>query len=40
MYEIPSSKEILRVVITRETLEEGVGPDIYTDGDQIYVKQA
>jgi len=40
MYEIPSSKEILRVVITRETLEDGVSPDIYTDGDQIYVKQA
>ena len=40
MYEIPSSKEILRVVITRETVEESAGPDIYTDGDQIYVKQA
>jgi ATP-dependent Clp protease ATP-binding subunit ClpX len=40
MYEIPSSKDILRVVVTRETVENDTSPDIYTEGDQLYVKQA
>jgi ATP-dependent Clp protease ATP-binding subunit ClpX len=40
MYEIPSTKDILRVVVTRECLEEGTPPEIYTDGDQLYVKEA
>ena len=38
MYEIPSSKEIARVVITQETVEKGTGPEIYSEGDEL--KQA
>jgi ATP-dependent Clp protease ATP-binding subunit ClpX len=38
MYEIPSSKEIVRVVISRETVEKGVGPEIVTQGEEL--KQA
>jgi len=38
MYDIPSSKDIVRVVISRETVEKGSGPEIFTEGDEL--KQA
>ena len=38
MYDIPSSKDIVRVVITQETVAKGTGPEIYSEGDEL--KQA
>jgi len=38
MYDIPSSKDIVRVVISRDTVEKGNGPEIITEGDEL--KQA
>jgi ATP-dependent Clp protease ATP-binding subunit ClpX len=38
MYDIPSSKGIVRVVISRDTVEKGNGPEIFTEGDEL--KQA
>ena len=38
MYEIPSSKDIARVVISRDTVERGTGPEIFSEGDEL--KQA
>ncbi len=40
MYEIPSTKDILRVVVTKDTVLNDTAPEVYTDGDQLYVKQA
>ena len=38
MYDIPSSKDIVRVLITRDTVEKGSGPEVLTEGDEL--KQA
>jgi ATP-dependent Clp protease ATP-binding subunit ClpX len=38
MYEVPSSKDIMRIVITQETVEKGTGPEIITENDEL--KQA
>jgi ATP-dependent Clp protease ATP-binding subunit ClpX len=40
MYDIPSSKDVLRVVVTADTIEKSLDPEVYTDGDQLYVKEA
>jgi len=40
MYEIPTSEEIVKVVITRESIENGDTPEIYTEGDEFYLKEA
>ena len=38
MYDVPSSKDIVRIVITQETVEKGTGPEIITENDEL--KQA
>ncbi len=38
MYDIPSSKDIVRVVISRDTVEKGNSPETFSEGDEL--KQA
>jgi ATP-dependent Clp protease ATP-binding subunit ClpX len=38
MYDIPSSKDIVRVVISRDTVEKGNTPEVFSEGDEL--KQA
>jgi ATP-dependent Clp protease ATP-binding subunit ClpX len=40
MYDIPDAEDIARVVITPETIQKGEAPEIYHDGDELYLKEA
>jgi ATP-dependent Clp protease ATP-binding subunit ClpX len=40
MYEIPDAEDVTRVVITAETIDKGEAPEIYRDGDELYLKEA
>jgi ATP-dependent Clp protease ATP-binding subunit ClpX len=40
MYDIPSNKDVLRVVVSRETIEDNLEPEIYTASDQLRLKEA
>ena len=40
MFDIPSTKDIQRVVVTRDCIEDGEEPLIYSDTDQLRVKEA
>jgi ATP-dependent Clp protease ATP-binding subunit ClpX len=40
MYDIPSNRDVLRVVVTKETIEENLEPEIFTTGDQLRLKEA
>ena len=35
MYDIPSSKDIVRVVISRDTVEKGNSPETFSEGDEL-----
>jgi ATP-dependent Clp protease ATP-binding subunit ClpX len=40
MFDIPSSKDVQKVVVTRECVEDGEEPLVYTDRDQLKVREA